>query len=327
MSDEQKQRKKLQFEGKQLLKSGRKLLKKKQGKITSELHADLDTELLNLSENLKREDLSTLTLEKIISKAEEKFRFHLGYEKKSVFREYVESILFAVIIALIIRAFLFEAFKIPTGSMIPTLLISDHIFVNKFLYGISIPFTDIRLFDFRQPRKGEVVVFEYPKEGEDEGKDFIKRVIGAPGDRIRLSNNRLIINGESVDLKPVDESVDCSDNPNSRCKCVIEEETIDGNTHLIQHRTPDADAGYECRNNPNWPLREKEPGSLFYFGDQSSNPEWPEVKIPDDHIFVMGDNRDNSSDGRYWGLVPLKKLKGKAFITWWPPNRMFRIIQ
>lgn len=114
-------------------------------------------------------------------------------KRKSVIREYAEAFVVAIVLALIIRTFVVQAFKIPSGSMEPTLLIGDHILVNKFIYGERIPFTDIKLFDFRKPKTGEVVVFIYPK---DESKDFIKRVIGVEGDTIQIKDKKLYINGK-----------------------------------------------------------------------------------------------------------------------------------
>ena len=111
--------------------------------------------------------------------------------KKSIVREYIEAFAIAIVLALIIRAFVVQAFKIPSGSMEPTLLVGDHILVNKFIYGIMIPFTDIKLLDFRTPKRGEVIVFIYPK---DDSKDFIKRVIGVEGDRIEIRDKKLYIN-------------------------------------------------------------------------------------------------------------------------------------
>lgn len=114
-------------------------------------------------------------------------------KKKSLVREYAESILIAVILALIIRAFVVQAFKIPSGSMEDTLQVGDHLLVNKFIYGPTIPFTDTRLFKIRDPRQGDVIVFEYP---EDPSKDFIKRVIGVPGDVVQGINKKVYINGK-----------------------------------------------------------------------------------------------------------------------------------
>ncbi len=111
--------------------------------------------------------------------------------KKSVIREYIEAFAIAIVLALIIRTFVVQAFKIPSGSMEPTLLIGDHILVNKFIYGVGIPFTDVKLFDFKDPEQGDVIVFIYPK---DESKDFIKRVIGVEGDRILIKDKKIYIN-------------------------------------------------------------------------------------------------------------------------------------
>jgi signal peptidase I len=112
---------------------------------------------------------------------------------KSKVREYTEAIVLAVILALFIRAFIVQAFKIPSGSMIPTLLVGDHILVNKFIYGVRIPFTDSKVLTFKEPQRGDVIVFIYP---EDPSKDFIKRVVGLPGDTVQIKGKDVYINGE-----------------------------------------------------------------------------------------------------------------------------------
>jgi signal peptidase I len=116
----------------------------------------------------------------------------VGKKNKSAFREYAEAILIALLLALFIRTFVIQAFKIPSGSMEPTLAIGDHILVNKFIYGVKIPFTSIHLFPLEQPQRQDVIVFIYPVEPD---KDFIKRVIGVPGDTVQLINKKLYING------------------------------------------------------------------------------------------------------------------------------------
>jgi signal peptidase I len=117
-------------------------------------------------------------------------------ERKKFFKEYLEPIIIAVLIALFIRAFIIQAFKIPSSSMEPTLQVGDHILVSKFIYGIKIPYTDIKLFQFNKPRRGDVIVFIYPK---DHSKDFIKRVIGAEGDKVEVVRNKIYINDKLME--------------------------------------------------------------------------------------------------------------------------------
>jgi signal peptidase I len=116
-------------------------------------------------------------------------------DKKKFIKEYLEPIVIAVLIALFIRAFIVQAFKIPSGSMEPTLLVGDHIFVNKFIYGVKIPFMDKKFFQFKKPERGDVVVFIYPK---DRSKDFIKRVIGTEGEKVEIHHNKIYINDELI---------------------------------------------------------------------------------------------------------------------------------
>jgi len=128
-----------------------------------------------------------------------------GFFGSLISRENIEAIVIAVVLALFIRTFIVQAFKIPSGSMQPTLLIGDHILVNKFLYGIGIPFTDIKLLDIKKPKQGDVIVFIYP---QDESKDYIKRVIGVPGDTINIINKKIFLNG-----KPYQDDFGVHDDP------------------------------------------------------------------------------------------------------------------
>ncbi|MBI5039339.1 MAG: signal peptidase I, partial [Nitrospirae bacterium] len=116
--------------------------------------------------------------------------------KKHVIREYAESIIIAVVMALIIKTFVIQAFKIPSGSMIPTLKIGDHILVNKFIYGTKLPFTDRIIIPLKRPNRGDIIVFKFP---DDEKKDFIKRVIGLPGDTVEIRGKGVYINGSQID--------------------------------------------------------------------------------------------------------------------------------
>ncbi|MBE9569540.1 MAG: signal peptidase I [Proteobacteria bacterium] len=182
-------------------------------------------------------------------------------KKKSVVREYAEAAVIAVILALLIRTFVVQAFKIPSGSMEPTLLVGDHILVNKFLYGVKIPFIRNTIIPISKPQRDDVIVFIYP---HDTSKDYIKRVIGLPGDRIEIFDRKINING-----------------------------TLYDDNHGVYS---------EVRNgaSPNMVKKRYRP-----------------IIVPENHLFVMGDNRDHSSDSRVWGFVPLKSVKGKAFIIYW----------
>jgi signal peptidase I len=117
-------------------------------------------------------------------------------EKKSIFKEYIEPIIIAVLIALFVRSFIVQAFKIPSSSMEPTLLVGDYLLVNKFLYGIRIPFTDKKILSFKKPQRGDIIVFIYPK---DRSKDFIKRVIGQEGEKVSIVQNKIYINDQLVE--------------------------------------------------------------------------------------------------------------------------------
>ena len=221
----------------------------------------------------------------------------LSKKRKSVFREYLEALITAGLIALFIRAFVIEAFKIPSGSMIPTLSIGDHIFVNKFIYGLRIPLTTLRYFEYREPKRGEVIVFVYPA---DRSKDFIKRVIGLPGDDIHIEGTTVSVNGVPLPKTPVEVSEDPADKrallvkgaavekipyvPDWQNVEFYEEET-DGVKHLVQYE----------KNLARMPA---------------------DAKVPVGSYFVMGDNRDNSADSREWGFVPEGNLKGKAMFVW-----------
>lgn len=250
---------------------------------------------------------------------------------KSVFRQYVESIGWAVGIALLIRFFLFEPFKIPTGSMIPTLQIGDHIFVSKSAYGIKLPLVDGYLVRWGEPARGDIVVFPFPVKGHaDHGKDFIKRVIGLPGDRVELRENTLYVNGEAIATALKEGRADCGGTPGSRpCdKCIQQSESLSDHNYVTQHCPPDS------LQHANWPR-----------ALPSSLPD--EFIVPEGRVFVMGDNRDNSADGRFWTsdpldqftpqyrpdnqvqTVPIDSLKGRAVLIWWAQDksRLFSTVE
>jgi signal peptidase I len=282
---------------------------------------------------------------------------HLSFARKSTLREYFESIAIAVMIALFLRAFVIEAFKIPSGSMIPTMEIGDHIFVNKFLYGVRIPYTTKKFFTWRQPKRGEVVVFIYPC---DPSKDFIKRIVGLPGDTVEVRCSRLYVNGKLVPDKVASQTCqynnleEASGTWSAQTDCSFYEQTLDGHTFQTIHE----------RDRPERDLDRSRPGNQGDHGDfpqrpvrsgvlddrrcpsntSAPDPRTPEERkaamgrieksapdpaydgacgpqwhyvVPAGHIFVMGDNRANSSDSRVWGTAPIENIKGKALFIWW----------
>jgi len=198
--------------------------------------------------------------------------------KKSLFREYFEAALIAILLALFIRTFVVQAFKIPSGSMEPTLLVGDHILVNKFIYGIKIPFTDHYILRIKKPERGDIAVFKWPR---DEKKDFIKRVIGVAGDKVEIKDDALYLNDKKIEIKYIGTYKDNYVNSLSRYLEFFKE------------------------------------GEHYIIDEYSKHENFGPVVVPEDSIFAMGDNRDNSHDSRYWGFVSLRKLKGKAMIVYW----------
>ncbi|MCX7943129.1 MAG: signal peptidase I [Deltaproteobacteria bacterium] len=263
------------------------ILKHRTEKLTEE-QIQKSSEFLNkLQEILSSNDWHKFKTE--FDKFSDFFERNLNKYKKGVIRENIESIIWAASIALILRSFVIEAYKIPSGSMIPTLVIGDHLFVNKYIYGLKIPFTFIKFFDYRKPKRGEIVIFTRPEEG----KDFIKRVIGVEGDTVEVRGHDIYLNGELLKKEYVDEyeyfEKDEFSGEYKKVRAQRYLETIDGKKHYIILK-PDS--------------------PLMGFGDGI-------YKIEKDALFVMGDNRDNSSDSRFWGTVKLKQIKGRAMFIWW----------
>ncbi len=297
----------------QLLSMGKSLLGKHGAKLSEPVRESLQAQLATLSaarpKDLKDIDAAALTT--AADAFEAGLDEHLGRYRKSVVREYAEAIFWAVLLTLVIRAFVFEAFKIPTGSMIPTLQIHDHLFVNKFIYGLKIPFTRVKFLTFRDPRPGEVIVFEYPYDNDTStGNDLIKRVIGAPGDRIRMVDYQIFRNGKPVPRKAIANPGEFHDIGRARWPYVAEQECINGIVYTTQHGT-----GGDVKD---WPPDEPDaqfPHAQVY--SRAERKDSPDYVVPPGNLLVMGDNRDNSQDGRFFGLVPLDTVKGKAGFLWW----------
>ena len=352
-----------------LLRESRRLLKRHGNKVPPEARSKIETlrqQLEHVCEpKPKQRDL--VAVRDACEELDRALTYSMARWRKSPTREYLEAVTWAVGLALLIRAFVFEAFKIPSGSMIPTLHVHDHLFVNKFIYGLKVPFTRIKFFEFRAPKRGEIIVFEYPYANDDDsGKDLIKRVIAVAGDRVRLKDNHIILNGAPIQRKPAGAVGDCGEFVQlvSPCAddankwCVVDElgvdqlrfdsqeaavtaliahqgfgcqrsvECVSGQQWTSQHRVmanPTDEAGIaQLVNSANWPEETfnagtSTPQAKRYY--PSDNPAWPEVVVPEGHVLVMGDNRDNSKDGRFFGLVPLNTVKGKAGFIWYAYER------
>lgn len=214
--------------------------------------------------------------------------------------EYAKSFFPVILIVFVIRSFLVEPFKIPSGSMIPTLQVGDFILVNKFTYGIRLPIINQKIIQINDPQRGDVMVFHYP---EDPSKDYIKRVIGLPGDSVEYRNKRLWING------------------------VEQKQTADGDYNYVEtglnfvHTEKRIEALGERSHallvNPEMPLIHL--SAVADFPGQENcrySEERVSCTVPAGNYFMLGDNRDNSRDSRYWGFVPDKQIVGKAFFIW-----------
>lgn len=189
-------------------------------------------------------------------------------------------------IVLLLRSFLVEPFRIPSGSMMPTLLVGDFILVNKYTYGIRLPVLNNKVFEIDKPERGDVVVFRYP---EDPSIPFIKRVVGLPGDRIMYHNitKTLYINGEAVQQEPV-----------GIYQGFGKGSVMTGAEERVEY------------------LKEVEHHILLQPHPVMSGDKVVQLTVPENEYFVLGDNRDNSRDSRFWGTVPEANLIGKAFMIW-----------
>ena len=209
--------------------------------------------------------------------------------------EYPKSLFPVILIVFLLRSFVVEPFRIPSGSMIPTLLIGDFILVNKFVYGIRLPIVNKKVVEVGSPQRGDVMVFRYP---EDPSVDYIKRVVGVPGDRVTYLHKRLSINGKELALKPDGEYL-------YRRATYARQfiESTDSHSHkiLIEDDAPAAVPFVK-----QFPFRE----------NCTYNSEGFVCTVPAGHYFMMGDNRDNSADSRVWGFVPDENIVGKAFFIW-----------
>jgi signal peptidase I len=244
-----------------------------------------------------------------LAHAETVLHEQLGKRRKGIIRDFTESIGGALLVALLLRLFVVEAFKIPSGSMIPTLLVGDHIFVNKFVYGLTIPFLDppVKVLRWSDPQPGDVVVFTAPHPAENAGEDFIKRVVATEGQSIQLKAGVLHVDGKPYPRTPVADppgggTAEARPGWSARRGDHFKEE-MGGRLH---------DVLYEPGGQHDWPT--------YHPGLNGLTCEADRCTVQEGYIFCMGDNRDNSADSRRWGAVPLRNVKGRAMFIWWSPD-------
>ncbi len=219
--------------------------------------------------------------------------------------EYTAGFFPIILTVFLLRSFLVEPFKIPSGSMLPTLVVGDFILVNKFIYGIRLPVSNTKIIDIGQAQRGDVVVFRYPK---DPSIDYIKRIIGVPGDTVSYIDRQLAVNGTPVSMVPLPDYFDEEHDLYFKRY----QETLGARKNdILNSFSPSA----LVLGADNFRFREN-----CAYGDQGLI-----CTVPPGHYFVMGDNRDNSADSRVWGFVPDQNLVGRAFFIWFNFKNLKRI--
>jgi signal peptidase I len=275
-----------------LARSGGRLLKRHRSRLSPAAVEEVETELLAVHEALQSTKTGTPAIA-ARARLDAALERHLTFARKSAAREYTESIGGAILVALLVRAFVFEPFHIPSGSMIPTLLVGDFIFVNKMAYGLRIPFTDparVHKLWEKSPKRGDVVVFIVPQHPD---VDYVKRVVGLPGDHIDIKDNVLFVNGVEQPRTEAGEYTytEHSEYTDSDVEVTTKEyiEDLAGVRHPV--------------------LQRRDPGFVRNMS----------FDVEEGRLFMMGDNRDNSADSRVEGgigQIPFSYVKGRASVIW-----------
>jgi len=282
--------KEMKNKAKNELEEGRILFKKARRSLTQEQQQQARALFKELAAGIKTKDQKNLgsVLEKYDAFKESHFsqiRFNRAWET-------IKELFWIILVVFFIRWILVEPFRIPSGSMIPTLLVGDQLMVNKLVYGVQIPLTTKKLFNLKKPERGDVIVFKYPPNPRE---DYVKRVVGVAGDEITMRDGQLFVNGKEVPRSYVEPYTGPSDTGFCENYDLFSEE-LDHASHpmLLCHRSHQGE-------------------------------DFPAVRVPEGAVFGMGDNRDNSQDSRYWGMIPTNNIKGKALFIHLPldPTRHY----
>jgi len=282
---------KIRMKGQELLNSTTSILKSHNNEITPDIKSIIRERLNNLEESLNNNDPEKI--QSSYSSLNNIFDQNLSQYSKSKIRQNIEAIVIALCLALLIRTFFLQPFKIPSGSMIPTLLIGDHLLVNKFIYGTKIPFMNIKVFTIEEIKRGDVIVFKFPgNDAVNKGVHYIKRAIGLPGDEVDIKGRDVYVNGEKV------------------------KQVYDGNYIYFEQGTEVTTDKYIDTISENIFDVIYKKSSINTTKGKTNFP----ITVPEGNIFVLGDNRDNSYDSRFWGFVPINSISGKAFLIHWSWN-------
>lgn len=241
----------------------------------------------------RRAELDRLGIEKVDLDVEETQRKLL---RQPWWLDWTAGLFPVIAVVFLLRSFLFEPFKIPSGSMIPTLLVGDLILVNKYTYGVRLPVVRTRLTQGTAPQRGDVMVFRYPPKPS---LAYIKRVVGVPGDEVAYLNKRLTINGQPIKTAPLPDFFDA-----------------DAMRYFPQFEEHLGARPHRMLNSPEAPAFVQGASQFAYRDNCRYSIEGVVCKVPAGHYFMMGDNRDNSLDSRYWGFVPEANIVGKAVLIW-----------
>ena len=310
--------KKARREAAKTLADTRKLFKRGKKQLSAERQKEIETALKTLENALKDKEHTCIPAYHAVRDIANK---RLKFARKSGAQDVVESLVFALLFALVLRTFLIEPFKIPTRSMVPTLLEGDQLFVTKLSYGIRLPILNKYVVQFSKPQRGDVVVFAFPNQSAAEylartnsgclpmesladEKDYIKRIVGVEGDTIEVIDQVVYVNGEPVAQQP------------------FYTRTVSDYRFLTDKLTE------------YWNRETLENASFTTITHAIPSSHFGPIKVEPGHVFAMGDNRDNSADSRCWGQVPIDNIKGRAQIIWWSTgslsfrwNRMFTWIE